>query len=204
MIAQIIFEKVLVTPQDRYDEYIRILNSLNIDYESDRMAFVAITNARKLLELFPDTQMVRRLYEFANIISAEDAKLLQQQAIYEMNSSGGSISVASSHLMNVYKLAGEDPIISHSLAELMYKKAEKATNSIEFSASLDECINICTKLTKRNHTNSHPFHTILKALLLKLNKNLENGDTPSIERVIKKLKKLFQRQNNFSQMRNSY
>lgn len=191
LIAQIIFEKVLLTPQDRFDEYIRILNNLNIDYESDRTAFISITNARKLLEVFPDPRMVRRIYEIATIQNKDDAKLLQQQAIYEMNAPGGSIHSANRYLQEAYKLSPKDPIISHSMAEMMYKKAERSNNSHEFFAAIDECLSICASIISNYQNNSHPYHTTLKALILKLKFILELDDTPSIERMMKDIEKAF-------------
>lgn len=191
LIAQIIFERVITSPQDRFDEYVRILNSLNIDYESDRIAFMSITNARKLLEVFPDPSMVRRIYEIATSQSENDPKLLQQQAIFEMNAPGGSMVVADRYLKEAHKLLPNDPIISHSIAEMTYKKAERATNSNEFFAAVDECVRICNNITAKNHNHSHPYHTSLKALVLKLNYVLESQDVPAIERVIKDIEKTF-------------
>lgn len=44
-IAEIVFERVLVNVNSRYDEYIRIIACLDVDYESDRHAFTSMTNA---------------------------------------------------------------------------------------------------------------------------------------------------------------
>ncbi len=191
LIAQIVFEKVLTTPQDRFDEYLRILNNINIDYESDRMAFMSITNARKLLEIFPDPSMVRKIYEVASEQSIDDAKLFQQQAIYEMNAAGGSLYTADRHLKEAHRLMPDDPIISHSIAEMMYKRAEKSTNNSEFFSSIDECLNICSIIIAKYSTNSHPYHTSLKALILKLKHILEYEDAPAIERIMKDIEKAF-------------
>lgn len=193
LIAQIIFEKVLTTPQDRFDEYIRVLKNLNIDFDSDRTAFFAITNAKKLIEVFPDAAMIRKLYDEAEHVSNNDAKLLQQKAIFEMNSPGGSIELANRYLKEAYKILPEDPIISHSFGEMMYKKAERAKVSYEFYSCIDECINICSSIiqNKKFQIDSHPYHTILKALVLKLKYILETEDSPSIERTIKDIEKSF-------------
>ena len=191
LIAQIVFEQVLRTPQDRFDEYIRILNNLNIDYSSDRIAFVAITNARKLLEVFPDPKMIRKIYEIATEHSINDPKLLQQQAIYEMNAPDGSLYTADKYLKEAHKILPNDPIISHSVAEMMYKRAERTSNKAEFFSTIDQCIHTCSTLTSKYYNNSHPFHTTLKAQILKLKYILEFEDAPAIERIMKDIEKSF-------------
>ncbi len=191
MIAEIIFEKVLTSPQDRFDEYVRIINNLNIDYQSDRKAFLEVVNARKLIEIFPDPQMIRHLYQLAESISSNDPKLFQQQAIFEMNSKGGSISSAEKHLKEANELVEDDPLISHTYAELLLKKAETSILEPEFFSQIAKVIDICNKIIKSRPTNSHPHHTILKANILKLKKILDINDVPAIERILKETEKSF-------------
>ena len=197
LIAQIIFERVLQTPQDRYDEYIRILQNLNIDYDSDRIAFISITNARKLMEIFADPQKIRRIYSVAEEFCESNAKLSQQQGIFEMTSSGGSLVTAERHLKDAISKSNDDPLILHTYAELSLKKAERAKYNTEFFNHIDDCITICTKIIKqsKSYKNSkpdpHPYHSILKANILKLKHILEVNDIPSIERSIKEIEKIF-------------
>lgn len=191
MIAEIIFEKVLISPQDRFDEYIRIINNLNIDYQSDRKAFLEVVNARKLIEIFPDPQMIRYLYELAENISKDDPKLYQQQAIFEMNSKGGNIVNAEKHLKKANDLSDDDPLISHTYAEMLLKKAENSILNADFFNQIAKVIEICSKIIKRRPTNNYGHHTILKANILKLKKIIDANDTPAIERALKETEKSF-------------
>ncbi|MBS1625061.1 MAG: SIR2 family protein [Bacteroidetes bacterium] len=188
-IAEIIFETVLTSPQDRYDEYIRILNNLNIDYNSDHMAFMAIVNARKLIDTFPDPQMIRKIYEAAMKLSKDDPKLWQQQAIFEMTSPGGNLPAAEQHLKLALK-DNADPFISHTLSELYLRKAEKSKFDREFFEYIDQAISICNSIIKKNYSNPHPYHTILKAYILKLRKVLSQEDAPAMERCLKDIEKV--------------
>lgn len=185
LIAEIIFEQVLRTVQDSYDEYVRILNNLNIDYENDRLAFMAIVNAKKLMETFSDPEMIRKLYDIANEISPNDPKLYQQQAIFEMSAPGGSLATSEIHLKAAHELLPNDPFISHTFAEMILRKAEYSKVETQFYAYIDEVVEICTAIIKRRVINAHPFHTILKANILKLRKVLTTQDAPSIERCLK-------------------
>ena len=191
MIAEIIFEKVLSTPQDCFDEYIRILNNLNIDYESDRVAFMSIVNAKKLMDIFSDPQMIRKIYSVASEVSKNDPKLYQQQAIFEMNANGGSVVTAEKHLKKAYDILPGDPLISHTFAEMILRKAEHARLDTEFFSYIDEVIEICNSIMKKGISNPHPFHTSLKAYILKLKKVLLFADPPAIERCLKDIEKVF-------------
>jgi hypothetical protein len=64
-IANEVFERVLVNPQDRFDKYVRILGALDIDYNSDRDAFIRMTNAKELKLLFTNPGMIRQIYDVA-------------------------------------------------------------------------------------------------------------------------------------------
>jgi cold shock CspA family protein len=190
LIAEIVFEKVLTTPQDCFDEYVRILNNLNIDYESDRMAFMSIVNGKKLIEVFPDPLMIRKIYQIAMEVSKDDPKLYQQQAIFEMNANGGSVATAEKHLKSAYELLPGDPYISHTFAEMLLKKAEKSRLDTEFFSYIDEVIDVCNSIIKKGVIYSHPYHTSLKAYILKLKKVLAYEDSPAIERCLKDIEKV--------------
>ncbi|RYX87153.1 SIR2 family protein [bacterium] len=75
IIAQMLFNTILVDPQSRYDEYIRIFNFLDIDYNSDRAAFLAMTKAKQLIQLFNDPIKLRNLYDVAEKCSPDNPKL---------------------------------------------------------------------------------------------------------------------------------
>lgn len=197
LIAQIVFERVLQTPQDRFDEYIRILQNLNIDYSSDKIAFMSITNARKLMEIFADPQKIRTIYATAEQYCESNEFLLQQQGIFEMNSPGGSLVTAEKYLKEAIAMSNNDTIIMHTLAELSLKKAGQARYNTEFYQCIDSCLSICqtiikqTKRSKNNKQDAHPYHTILKANVLKLKHILALNDAPAIERTIKDIEKAF-------------
>lgn len=190
LIAEIIFEKVITTPQNRFDEYVRILNHLNIDYDGDRMAFLSIVNARKLMDVFPDPEMIRKIYDLANELSEDDPKLYQQEAIFEINAKGGKLHNAEKYLKKALQLAKNDRIISHTYAEMFLRKAELAKTDREFYQYIDEALDICSALIRKGATNTHPYHTILKANILKFKKILDSNDAPATERALKEIEKV--------------
>lgn len=196
-VAEMIFTTVLKTPQERFDEYVRIITHLNIDFESDKIAFFAMTNGRQLANLFPDPLMARNFYDIAIENNPNEKMLFQHRAIYEMTVPGGNLVLAERYL-NEAKVPGEiNPIVDHSLAELTYRKAERAKYDNEFYAHIEEVLSLCKSLIAKFPNQIHAYHTILKAINLKLEKIFDKNDAPSIERTLRESEKYFQLANQY-------
>ncbi|OEK00112.1 hypothetical protein BFP97_00645 [Roseivirga sp. 4D4] len=189
-IAQIVFEQVLQKEQDRYDEYVRILRNINIDYKSDWTAFLDITNARKLNEIFNDPIRVRNIYEIAEELSPEDPKLIQQKGIYQMISDSGNLYSAQKLLKKANTHSPEDPMISHSLAEVSLKKAENTNISIEKTKYLDEAEKLCRSIIKKFKDQSYSYHTLLKIYFLKFSDALQNSTAITVEKRMKDFERI--------------
>ncbi|MEO5991282.1 MAG: SIR2 family protein [Ferruginibacter sp.] len=188
-VAEIVFTTTLVTPQERFDEYVRIISNLNLDFESDRIAYVAMTNARQLMSIFPDPLMVRNFYDIATENFIDKTRLLQQRAIFEMNSPGGSLITAERLLKE--SNTDDDPLIEHSFAELILKKAESSRYDNEFYKHIEDVINRCNKLITKYKNNIHPYHTVLKAINLKLKNIINSGEDGAVQRTLKDAEKYF-------------
>ncbi|RFZ81281.1 hypothetical protein DYU05_20070 [Mucilaginibacter terrenus] len=191
LIAQMVFETVLVDEQSRYDEYIRIFSYLDIDYNSDRVAFLAMTKAKQLIPLFNDPIRLRNLYDAAELCSPDDAKLLQQRAIMEMSIPGGIPAKVEAFLKRALELMPNDPMISHSLAEYTLKQAEKSSNKLERNTLVNSAINLCHKILKKSNSH-HSHHTIIKAKMLLLKDAIESNTAPAVESLIKEIEKTLQ------------
>ena len=192
IIAQMLFNTVLVNPQDRYDEYIRIFNFLDIDYNSDRLAFLAMTKAKQLVQLFNDPIKLRNLYDAAEKCSPDDARLLQQRAILEMTIPSGDSNKADEYLKRALTLLPKDPLISHSLAENALKKAEKSTTSVERNVYIETAQSLSKEILKKYPNQPYSYHTILKTKLLILKDQLKKSERTSIEVIIKDIEKSLQ------------
>lgn len=192
IIAQMLFNTVLVDPQDRYDEYIRIFNFLDIDYNSDRSAFLAMTKAKQLVQLFNDPIKLRNLYDAAEKCSPDDPRLLQQRAILEMTIPAGDSNKADEYLKQALTLLPKDPMISHSLAENALKKAERATTTVERNVYIETAQDLSKNIIKKYPNQPYSYHTILKAKLLILKDQLKESGRPSIEVIIKDIEKSLQ------------
>ncbi|MCB2181313.1 MAG: SIR2 family protein [Desulfobulbaceae bacterium] len=169
-IAEMVFERVLINSQDRFDEYIRILNEIDIDYKSDFEAFKGLSNARQLLDLFSDPQMIRQIYEAAHNRIGDNALLLQQEALFEMHSTGGSLDKATVLLQRAHKIAPYNKAISHSLSELALRKADNTNKQVEKQKYRKESRAISLELLRSDEiVGGHAYHTIIKIGLDELN-----------------------------------
>jgi Tfp pilus assembly protein PilF len=187
-IAQMVFETVLTDEQSRFDEFMRILAYLDIDFDNDRSAFIYLTNAKRLLEHFPNRILIYNIYKKALEISPNNPKLLQQMAIMEIETK--NVLKAEQHIYEANELMkGADPIILHTFAEIEFRKAESSKNALEKNGFLDKAMRLCDKLLKDFGPSPFPFHTILKSLNAKLELALISSDSPTIERIIKDIER---------------
>jgi tetratricopeptide (TPR) repeat protein len=189
-IAEIAFERILLDAQDRFDEYMRIINVIDIDYNSDREAFKGLMNSKELLSLFTNQQMIRQLYQAAHLRDPDNPMLYQQEAIFEMHSKNGSLEKATNLLSTAKRLAPYSKSITHSMSELALLRAEKSTNEIEKHKYLEDSKKIAENLIKKGDMTSYSYHTIIKIGLSDLEELLLSGDDASIERKVKEIEKI--------------
>lgn len=190
-IAELIFEQVLVDQDARFQKYISIISSLDIDYDSDRQVFVALTNARKLMETFKDATNIRSIYEVAYENVGEQSSLLQQESIFEMNSSGGNFEKANLLLTRAHEIDPDNPFIAHSKAEFLLRKAEKSTQILVTKKLLTSAKEMCNDIIKNRKTKnkSHGYHTLLKIYLFELEKLFKSESNELLETKIQEFEK---------------
>ena len=185
-IADIVFLKVLRTVEERFDCYIRCLKALNVSYSVDWKAFWQMVRARNLLDLFPDLQMVQAIFAAAKETVGEDAHLLHQMGIHEMNRPGGDLSEASRLLSRASNLAPSDAAIQHSIAELKLKVADRSRTPLEKSKLLKEAADISAGLIRGEKTDSYAHHTLVKIEIRELEDALAAGAPETeIESLVK-------------------
>jgi len=187
VIAEKVFERVLVNEQDRFDEYMRLLKAVDIGFSSDREAFIRFTNATELINLFKNTQFIRGLFKAANDRIGDDPLLLQQEAIFEMKSTDGSLDKAGELLRKALEKQPSNRMIKHSRAEWALKKAEKSSSLLEKSKYRQESHKMAVELTQGDCVSAYPFHTIIKIGLDELTEILATSDETTFERKVSEI-----------------
>ena len=194
-IAELVFERVLITPQDRFDEYMRIVAALDVDYQADHDAMKGLTNARKLVELFGDPSMIRQFYAAARIKDPDNASLLQQEAISEMIRDSGNLTRAEGLLTEAFQMAPYNKAILHSLSELELTRARKADHPVQRQKFLKNAKSLSYKMINSTidaYRSPYSYHTLIKATFEELVELQQHGDETSIENTMKELEGLLQ------------
>jgi hypothetical protein len=167
-IAEIVFQRILRDQEYRFDQYIMCLRELNVDYSTDRYAFRQMVRGRTVFELFPNHELARRIYETARLRVGEDAHLLHQMGVYEMNRPNGNLREAAELLLRAAALAPWDGAIKHSTAEHRLKVADIARTPLEKEKYLREAAAIASTLKSGEGSHSFGHHTLVKVGLRRL------------------------------------
>lgn len=188
-IAEMVFERVLSGSHERFDEYVRIIGALDIDYLADRDAMRGLISARELLRLFSDLEMCRRIYKVAQERNPSEATIYQQEAIFEMKCGQGRFDVAAAALKRARELAPWNRSITHSLAELGFERSEAASTPAERAKLRRESKNILGTMSSGGLGNPADIHTLLKIHLEELSDAMNADDSPAFERKVKEIEK---------------
>ena len=130
-VAELAFEKIFSGYEERYMEFMRILQNINIEYRPDYEALVGIINAHNLIDLVGDPNLIRILYSTIIKIYPSNPFLYQQQAIFEMNHNGGSLTNAKDNLDKAIQLAPQNTQIKHTIANFERKLGQAAQSPLE-------------------------------------------------------------------------
>lgn len=188
-IAGIVFDRILTSPSERYNEYVSLVGALNLAYSTDVRAFRSLVRARALMELFPDHDAVRGIFEAAGRLVGEDGYLLQQLGIYEMLRPNGSYNEAQRLLGEARKRNPRDTSIVHSMAELARIQSEHAETEVSRERYRLEAEKLAQSLLTDESSKEHALHTLIKVELQELKALLQRGNTPEqhIDRLVEKV-----------------
>lgn len=190
-IAEIVFLRVLSKSEDRFAEYAKVFQALNISYSVDLLAFKKLLNAKALLDLFTDYTMIGELFKIAMKIEPESSYVFHQRGVYEMNRDNGNFTKSNEYLQRAKKINSKDNTITHSLAELALKRATHATTELEKEKFRREAEKICVGLLKDSFTRRHARNTLVKISLERLQEGLDlhNITDPEIDDLVHEIEK---------------
>jgi len=191
-IAEIVFDRILCNPEDRFGAYDRCLKALNIDYKDDYNAFRQMVRGRSLIDVFPNHDLAVGVFDIALSVIGREPFLLHQMGIYEMNRPNGSFVVSRNLLSEASSKAPGDMNIRHSLAELSLKSADIARTPLERDRLLTKAAGIAAEVRSARADEVYGYHTGLKVGLARLKPLLEESEgiiTDEIETLGKHLER---------------
>ncbi len=195
-VAGIVFDHVLKNAEERYDQLVRLLAHLNIEYKSDLEAFRSLMRGHSIVDAFPSAELGRRLFEIAIENVGRDAFLLQQYGIFEMNHKGGDLARAERWLRDALEIAPWDQSIRHTYANLCRRRSLVAKTDLEKEQLRKEARRYLPEVKDRKEDRPHGRYTKTQLALDELKELLQRVSPQNLgeyQRVIEeKIKEIEQ------------
>jgi cold shock CspA family protein len=192
-IAQIVFERILTDPTDRFNEYVRIIGKLNLAFSSDLKLFRKLIRAKSLHELFPDYEMVKAIYDAAQELIGPDAPLYQQMANYERVRPNGNLDTARIMLQKAIEMEPSNATVVHTLGEVLRAESQRADKLLKRNGLRQEARVILTKIQGDPVAGRYAKVTLVRLGMDELEDLLseETSNDRSIEEAIRAVERLF-------------
>lgn len=130
-VASMVFKGHFATDEQRRDQIVRIVGSLDEGYRSDSIALGSLTKAHNLRRLISDINVGRAIYKDFIRIIGEQWFLLQQNAIFELHHPDGSLDRAEELCSQALQLSEERESVLHTHAEIARRRAQHARSGVE-------------------------------------------------------------------------
>ncbi len=189
-IAKIIFENVLDDQTKRADQVIRIIRKMNIDFESDRIAFEQLIRGKKVAESFSNKELGDQIYDASIESGAEISYVEHQRAVYELNHPKGNPLVALKFIIDAEAKAKQGiKSIQHTKALVLRSMANASETELEKEKYRMEAKSILHRQIKKSR-NAYPHVSLCQILEDEIKDKLsrwENDDSELASRVIEKM-----------------
>lgn len=129
-IAEIVFNKMLASPEDKFDLLVRLIKSMNIDYSSDFETFYRSIKGRRIADMFPSIELGRLFYERVHETMSDDPFSWHQRAVFEMKHPGGALARAEEAAAHAFKLNPNNHSIQHTQAEIARQMANNTDDPL--------------------------------------------------------------------------
>lgn len=194
-IATVVFNEALQDPTDRFNEYVRVVRALNPMYSIDSSALKDMVRAKAVHDLFPNYEDGRAVFDVVAEVLPDNPHVLQQRANYERIRPDGNLRMAESLLQEARELAPSDPTITHTLAEVLRKKAETAERPLERSRYRGEAAAVLRGIDSGSSTDKYAVVTRLKLATDEVRDLLSQDQVPDrqLDEAIREAEKSFNR-----------
>jgi tetratricopeptide (TPR) repeat protein len=165
-IAHTLYETIVRSQDERFDNLVRIINKLNPNFSYDLEVIAKIVRAENLQKTLSDHAKIRQVYESAKLALGERSVLYHQSGIFELHVAvnQGGLTVAEGLLERALELEPYNNSIKHSLAEVDLKRSRIAVDPLERQAWRRSAIERASALVRKGKS-PYPHHTLLKAAI---------------------------------------
>jgi hypothetical protein len=189
-VAQMVFDQVLIHDDQKFDQMVRVMRGLNVDYSSDAAAFRQLIRGKAVAATLRSYDIGQKFYDVASQVS-NDAHVAHQRAIFEMEHENGNLAEAEKYLTQAASLRPEDRNIQHSLAHLDREKAQQTRDPLLRERLRSRAKNRLATLSSASNAMPHVFHTKaevavdeLRDLLSNIGRKYDNMEAQAVERQI--------------------
>jgi tetratricopeptide (TPR) repeat protein len=122
-VAELVFNQVLPSDEDKYDLLARLIDAINIDYSSDKETFARLVRGRSVASMFASAELGRLLYDRAETAAKSESFVAHQRAVFELQHRDGSLGAAESAASRAAQLNPASRSIRHTQAEVARRQA---------------------------------------------------------------------------------
>jgi tetratricopeptide (TPR) repeat protein len=172
-IADIVFQRALPKPDDRFNQLIRVADGLNIGFSSDNTAYRYLFRARNIMDMVSTYELCERFFSHFEHSIGDQAFFHHQRGILEMRHYDGDLAKAAQYLEKAAEIAPRDSTIRHSLANLDRARSMRTDNPVLRQAYRTDARKRLSGLTRDTATNAYGFHTAALIALDELKEIIE-------------------------------
>lgn len=186
-VANLVFRGICNDDSKRLRQLLRMIQSLDVGFASDRIAFERLSKGHSLIKSFAKADEIRKLYEAISELSSAPF-ILQQWAIFESSHKDGDLRIAREKIEEALSIDPRNSTIQHTDAEIFRKTANHATSPTSARALRKLCRERLDGI--RDSTSKYVLATKAKLIVDELEDLAAQANESDSELVVDKTKSL--------------
>ena len=165
-IAEHVFKQAFMSEMDKAQQLIKIIRYLNIGFDTDAKALECILKGKVLAEEFSSKDLAHSIFNIAQEIGVNNAFILHQRAILEINHSTPNFELALEYLKKIDNtdIYYDMRTVEHTKANAYRKLALNTTSRHDKIKYRNFSLKLLNENIKTSTKTSMPYHT--KGLVL--------------------------------------
>lgn len=125
-VGEIVFTQICQTDEQRHEQIVRVLTSLDRSYQSDNIALSGLLRGREMATTFENISLARDIYNLALHRNPQAAFIGQQRAIFEMRHSKGSGEEAQAAIDAALAIEPNNGTLHHTRSQVLAYRSQNA------------------------------------------------------------------------------
>lgn len=165
-IAQHVFKQAFLSEMDKAQQLIKVIRYLNIGFDTDSKALDFILKGKVLAEEFSNKELAHSIFNVAQDIGVNNAFILHQRAIFEINHQNPNYELALDYLKRINSIEGyyDMRTVEHTKANAYRKIALNSSSKQDKIKYRNLSLKLLNENIRTSNRTSMPYHT--KGLVL--------------------------------------